>query len=119
MENDKNRLFYTNLKEYEFYAELVDFPSLYNNTRTGQSWDYPEFKGYHSRLYWADIKADKRGFRVINASEQDIYLGLFNPAGYLNNDIEQLDPQGQLNMTNRWGNKIPFNGKLLFEFGID
>ena len=26
----------------------------YNNTVTGQSWNYPEFKGYHSRLPGGD-----------------------------------------------------------------
>ncbi len=28
----------------------------YNNTITGASWAYPEFKGYHADLYWAVIE---------------------------------------------------------------
>ncbi|MGN7785889.1 glycoside hydrolase family 2 protein [Niabella sp. 22666] len=52
----------------------------YNNTVTGSSgFIYPEFKGYHSKLYWAQINLKQgRSFKVYCKSE-DVYLKLFNP----------------------------------------
>ncbi len=52
----------------------------YNNTVTGSSgFIYPEFKGYHSNLYWAEINLKQgKSFKVYSQSE-DIYLKVFNP----------------------------------------
>jgi hypothetical protein len=51
----------------------------YNNTVTGESgYIYPEFKGYHSRLYWAKIMASKQPFTVVCCNE-DIFLRMFTP----------------------------------------
>ena len=50
----------------------------YNNTVTGESWTYPEFKGFHSNLYAADIKADYGTLRIV-ASSPDLFLHLFTP----------------------------------------
>lgn len=53
----------------------------YNNTITGESYDsliYPEFKGYHSNLYWAAFDTDESDFRVYCQSPE-IYLKMYNP----------------------------------------
>ncbi|MBN2215296.1 MAG: glycoside hydrolase family 2 [Bacteroidales bacterium] len=51
----------------------------YNNTITGErDFIYPEFKGYHSRLYWAQILTTSQPFTILCASE-DIFLCLFTP----------------------------------------
>ncbi len=52
----------------------------YNNTITGVSgFTYPEFKGYHSNLYWAEIGLkDGKSFKVYSTTE-DLFLKLFNP----------------------------------------
>ena len=52
----------------------------YNNTVTGAAdFIYPEFKGYHSNLYWAEFNMkNNQRFRVYSKSE-DIFLKLFNP----------------------------------------
>ncbi|MDR2499426.1 MAG: glycoside hydrolase family 2 [Tannerellaceae bacterium] len=50
----------------------------YNNTVTGESWTYPEFKGFHSNLYAADIRADYGTLRIVAASE-DLFLHLLTP----------------------------------------
>ncbi|WP_071596994.1 glycoside hydrolase family 2 [Niabella aurantiaca] len=52
----------------------------YNNTITGESgFVYPEFKGYHSGTYWAEIGAAAgKGFTVYVASD-DIFLRMFTP----------------------------------------
>jgi len=52
----------------------------YNNTITGHSgYQYPEFKGYFSNLYWARVfDPDDRYFTVFSRSE-DLFLRLFTP----------------------------------------
>jgi hypothetical protein len=50
----------------------------YNQTETGRSWAYPEFKGYHGDLRWALIRNRERDFVV--ATETDgVFLRLFTP----------------------------------------
>ena len=51
-----------------------------NNTITGYSgFEYPEFKGYHADLYWAEIKGkNSPGFKVY-AKSNDIFLRLLTP----------------------------------------
>jgi len=52
----------------------------FNNTVTGHSeFIYPEFRGYYSDLYWADIRGGQGpGFRVYCHTE-DIFLRLLTP----------------------------------------
>lgn len=50
----------------------------YNNTITGESWDYPEFKGYYSLFYGMRLLCPTP-FEVYSGSE-DVTLHLFTPA---------------------------------------
>jgi hypothetical protein len=51
----------------------------YNNTITGVPPNiYPEFKGYHSQLYWARIIGKNLSFTVATSTE-DVFLRLFTP----------------------------------------
>ncbi|MDN3594863.1 glycoside hydrolase family 2 TIM barrel-domain containing protein [Zunongwangia endophytica] len=51
----------------------------YNNTITGVSpMVYPEFKGYHSNLYWAKIESKEQSFLVATATD-DVFLRLYTP----------------------------------------
>ncbi len=53
----------------------------YNNTVTGEQYDhlvYPEFKGYHARLYWATLQSDTAPFTVYSETD-GLYLRLFTP----------------------------------------
>lgn len=54
---------------------------VYNNTITGESgFEYPEFKGYHSEVYWAKVKGtDGLGFNVAIESK-DLFLRMLTPA---------------------------------------
>ena len=66
----KNRMKGTSLDTWE---------KDYNNTVTGESgFIYPEFKGYHSRLYWAKILTSEQPFTVVCCNE-DIFLRMFTP----------------------------------------
>lgn len=51
----------------------------YNTTETGESWNYPEFKGYYSNLYWCKFLTKGQPFTVVTENE-DIFLRLFTPA---------------------------------------
>lgn len=53
----------------------------YNNTVTGESYEeliYPEFKGYHGNLYWADIETTSGSFKVHTATE-NLFLQMLRP----------------------------------------
>lgn len=51
----------------------------YNNTETGESWDYPEFKGYYRNMYWCKFMTSGQPFTVYTENE-DLFLRLFTPA---------------------------------------
>lgn len=51
----------------------------YNDTSTGaDTWEYPEFKGYHANTYWAVLKTTEADITVA-AADEDLYLRLFTP----------------------------------------
>jgi len=51
----------------------------YNDTETGESWVYPEFKGYHANLYWCRFLTTGPSFTVLT-DQEDIFFRLFTPA---------------------------------------
>lgn len=74
----------------------------YNNTVTGQSWEYPEFKGFHSNLYAADLFTTYGTLRIV-AEKQNLFLHLFTPEKpeKRNNDNTLgIFPDGQLSILN-------------------
>ena len=112
----------------------------YNNTITGESWDYPEFKGYHAELYWVEIENKESSFRVYN-EEENIFFQMLKPLkpmganndntspafaegniGFMNaispigtkfQPADKMGPQSQLNMQL---NYAPVKGSLWFDF---
>jgi hypothetical protein len=50
----------------------------YNNTITGQSWEYPEFKGYYSNFYAVEIQTRELPVTIVSATD-DLFLHLFTP----------------------------------------
>jgi len=74
----------------------------YNDTATGESWDYPEFKGYRSNMYAADLETRSGVLRIVFASD-DLFLRLFTPAKQekRNNDNTLgVFPEGQISVLN-------------------
>ena len=51
----------------------------YNSTETGETWQYPEFKGYHSNMYWCKFITKGQSFTVYTDNE-DLFFRLFTPA---------------------------------------
>jgi hypothetical protein len=54
------------------------FNKKYNNTVTGQSWDYPEFKGYYSNFYAVEIRTTELPITIVSATN-NLFLHLFTP----------------------------------------
>ena len=74
----------------------------YNNTITGESWEYPEFKGFHSNLYAADITLGYGKMKIVTASE-NLFLHLLtpeNPVRRNNDNTLGIFPDGQISILN-------------------
>ena len=74
----------------------------YNNTVTGESWEYPEFKGFHSNLYAADLLMSYGKMKIVAASD-NLFLHLFtpdNPVGRNNDNTLGIFPDGQISILN-------------------
>ncbi|MES1218954.1 MAG: glycoside hydrolase family 2, partial [Bacteroidota bacterium] len=51
----------------------------YNNTITGESYNYPEFKGWYSELYWVTVQNKESDFTVYTENE-NIFFQMLQPA---------------------------------------
>ena len=72
----------------------------YNNTVTGEGagrLDYPEFKGYHANVYWAEMQSDTAPFKVYSETD-GLYLRLFTPEEpkHRNERTMQPFPEGDI-----------------------
>jgi len=74
----------------------------YNNTITGESWDYPEFKGYYRDFNWVVIENTEKPF-VIYSFTNDLFLRLYTPekAKGARNDFNSPPfPEGNISFLN-------------------
>ena len=79
----QNRLLGTRLDVWE---------NAYNDSTPGESWVYPEFKGYFRDWQWATFDTSN-GSITITTENQNSYLGLFKPKDGVNGllDLPQID----------------------------
>jgi hypothetical protein len=120
--------------------QLSVWQKAYNNTVTGESWNYPEFKGWYSEMYWVKLQNKESDFTVYT-DEPNIYLQMLKPQkpkaagnnntsppfpegniGFMHgiapigtkfNDPKVMGPQSQKNF--RQGS-VPLTGALYFDF---
>ena len=52
--------------------QLGVWQKAYNNTITGESWNYPEFKGWHADLYWMQLQNRGSPLYRIHRSHQHL-----------------------------------------------
>ncbi|GAB3637307.1 glycoside hydrolase family 2 [Hymenobacter arcticus] len=75
----------------------------YNDARTGETWQYPEFKGYHADLYWAVVENKESPFTVYT-DDQNVFLQMGKPArpvGAQNENTSSAFPtEGNLSFLN-------------------
>ncbi len=69
------RVYKNRLKGVEFDVWHKD----YNDTQTGLSWNYPEFKGFHSDMYWATLETREAPITLVFGSG-DQYLRVLTPS---------------------------------------
>jgi hypothetical protein len=69
----------------------------YNNTETAETWYYPEFKGYHSNMYWCKFITTTQPFTVYTENE-DLFLRLYSAAFKTDqwHNYEPLFPNGDI-----------------------
>lgn len=71
----------------------------YNNSVTGETWNYPEFKGYHAGWSWAVIENKEAPFTVFTENE-NTFLQIGKPQrpkdAPLNNFVVPEFPKGDL-----------------------
>ena len=71
----------------------------YNNTITGESWGYPEFKGYHADVSWVVIENRESPFTVYT-HDKNMYFQMLRPArekaALSNNNVEPPFPAGNI-----------------------
>lgn len=75
----------------------------YNNAITGETWGYPEFKGYHAEVNWVVIENKESPFTVYTA-DKNMYLQMLHPArekdALSNNNVEPAFPEGSIGFLN-------------------
>jgi hypothetical protein len=70
----------------------------YNNTVTGESWIYPEFKGYHANVYQATFETTEQPF-TFYTDRAGVFLQVFHPEapkGAGNNNTAPAFPEGDI-----------------------
>jgi hypothetical protein len=74
----------------------------YNNTITGESWEYPEFKGYYRDFNWVVVENKESNFTVYTDTE-NMFLRLYTPEkpkGAGNDYTSPGFPKGDLSFLN-------------------
>jgi hypothetical protein len=74
----------------------------YNNTITGESYNYPEFKGWHSELYWVTVQNKESDFTVYTKDE-NVFFQMLQPAkqiGIRNNNTLPAFPGNTIGFFN-------------------
>ncbi len=74
----------------------------YNNTTTGESWVYPEFKGNHENVYWVKISTSEIPFKIYMENENTFFqmLKSNNPKGANNTNTTVSYPDGNIGIMN-------------------
>jgi hypothetical protein len=120
---------------------LGRWEKAYNNTITGETYTYPEFKGFYSDFYWLQLTTSGQPFTIVCASE-DVFLRLYTPAphatpfntdpafppgdisfmhgitpiGTKSQKPERLGPSGQPNMYYDYGKDPSYAKELVLYF---
>ncbi len=78
--------------------QLGIWEKAYNNASTGEPpLTYPEFKGYHSNLYWMQLQTSGQPLTVVTPDE-DVFFRLFTPKPIVDeyNNVQMTFPSGDL-----------------------
>jgi len=71
----------------------------YNDAITGETWGYPEFKGYHAEVNWVVIENKESPFTVYTY-DKNMYFQMLRPSrekdALKNNNVEPAFPDGNI-----------------------
>jgi hypothetical protein len=75
----------------------------YNNTTTGETWGFPEFKGYHAEVNWVSIQNKESNFTVYTG-DKNTFFQMLKPArekdAFSNNYVQPAFPEGSIGFMN-------------------
>jgi beta-galactosidase/beta-glucuronidase len=75
----------------------------YNNAITGETFSYPEFKGYHAEVNWVTIENKEAEFTVYTENK-NLFFQMLHPerekAALANNNVEPAFPKGSIGFLN-------------------
>lgn len=106
-ENEIKSVTYMGMGPYRVWKNRLKGGTLglwnkqYNNTETGESWEYPEFKGYYANFYGGFFNTGNQTFTVATETE-DLFLRLFSAAPKSDpwHNYEPLFPSGNISFMN-------------------
>lgn len=77
------------------------FEKKFNNTVTGETWEYPEFKGYYANFYAVKVETRELPFTVVSATP-DLFLHLFTPQKpkFVKGGVAPAFPAGNFSILN-------------------
>jgi hypothetical protein len=79
--------------------QLGVWHKAYNNAITGETWGYPEFKGYHDEVAWVVVENRESPF-TIYTNDNNTYLQMLHPqresSALANNNVEPPFPEGEI-----------------------
>ncbi len=84
------------------------YKKKYNNTITGESWNYPEFKGYYSNFYGVQVQTRELPITILSATD-NLFLHLFTP-GTAKYSTRSTGVRGEVNPPFPEGNISILNG---------
>ncbi len=73
----------------------------YNNTVTGETWDYPEFKGNYTNFFAVEVQTKELPFTIVSATN-DLFLHLFTPEvpKFVKGSVNPPFPAGSISILN-------------------
>ena len=98
--------------------EFGVWQKAYNIATTGETFGYPEFKGYHAEMNWVTIQSKEHPFTVYT-EDQNLFFQMLRPNrakdSPQNNNVEPAFPEGSigfLNTISPIGNKFQSASKM-------
>jgi hypothetical protein len=87
---------------YRVWQNRLDGPQYgywqtdYNDPVPGESWLYPEFKGYFAGVQWMQLKTSEGtiGFKVSHVLQQPSYIGVYTPRDGRDHQLYDLPQTG-------------------------
>ena len=80
-------------------TEFGIFDKKYNNTATGETFDYPEFKGYYTNFYAIRVETKELPLTIVSATD-GLFLHLFTPkqAKFAKGGVAPPFPSGNISI---------------------